>query len=179
MYTWAQNIFYSLQNISCQWKNYVEMFLRGHRAYPFQHVKMLHVEGRVIMELLLTLRLSNVSVSAFRKLSYFSNEFVQIIHHTLSRFHYDDVIMSAIASQITSLAIVNSTVYSNADKKNHQSSASLAFVWGIHRGPVNSPHKWPVTRKMFPFDDVIMSACYWTYLGEKNPAQPVSPHLSE
>ena len=40
--------------------------------------------------------------------------------------------------------------------KKHQSSASLAFVWGIHRGPVNSPHKWPVTRQMFPFDDVIM-----------------------
>ena len=33
---------------------------------------------------------------------------------------------------------------------------TLAFVRGIHRGPVNSPHKWPVTRKMFPFDDVIM-----------------------
>ena len=40
--------------------------------------------------------------------------------------------------------------------KKHQSSASMAFVRGIHRGPVNSPHKWPVTRKMFPFDDVIM-----------------------
>ena len=34
---------------------------------------------------------------------------------------------------------------------------SLAFVRGIHRRPANSPHKWPVTRKMFPFDDVIMS----------------------
>ena len=64
--------------------------------------------------------------------------------------------MGAIASQITSLTIVYSTVYSDADKKKHQSSASLAFVRGIHRGPVNSPHKWPVTRKMFPFDDVIM-----------------------
>ena len=32
----------------------------------------------------------------------------------------------------------------------------MAFVQGIHWGPVNSPHKWPVTRKMFPFDDVIM-----------------------
>ena len=41
--------------------------------------------------------------------------------------------------------------------KKDQSSASLAFVWGIHRGPVNSPHKWPVTRKMFSFDDVIMA----------------------
>ena len=42
------------------------------------------------------------------------------------------------------------------DQRKHQRSASLAFVRGIHRGPVNSPHKWPVTRKMFPFDDVIM-----------------------
>ena len=57
--------------------------------------------------------------------------------------------------QISSLAIVYSTV-SDADQRKHQSSASLAFVRGIHRGPVNSPHKWPVTRKMFPFDDVIM-----------------------
>ena len=44
----------------------------------------------------------------------------------------------------------------NTDQRKHQSSASLAFVRGIHRGPVNSPHKWPVTRKTFPFDDVIM-----------------------
>ena len=65
--------------------------------------------------------------------------------------------MDAIASQITSLAIVYSIVYSNADQRKHQSSSSLAFVRGIDRGPVNSPHKWPVTRKMFPFDDVIMN----------------------
>ena len=70
--------------------------------------------------------------------------------------HYDDVIMSAMASQITSLTIVYSTVYSRADQRKHQSSALLAFVCGIHRWPVNSPHKGPVTRKMFPFDDVIM-----------------------
>ena len=70
--------------------------------------------------------------------------------------HYDDVIMNAIATQITSLTVVYSTVYVDADQRKHQSSASLAFVRGIHRGPVNSPHKWPVTRKMFPFDDVIM-----------------------
>ena len=73
-----------------------------------------------------------------------------------SQCHYGDVIMDAIASQITSLTIVYSIVYSDADQRKHQSSASLAFVRGIHRGPVNSPHKWPVTRKMFPFDDVIM-----------------------
>ena len=70
--------------------------------------------------------------------------------------HYGDVIMGPITSQITSLTIVYSTVYSDADQRKHQSSASLAFVWVIHRGSVNSPHKWPVTRKMFPFDDVIM-----------------------
>ena len=75
--------------------------------------------------------------------------------------HYDDVIMGAIASQITTLTIVYSTVYSGADQSKHQSSASLAFVRGIHRGPVNSPHKWPVTRKMFPFDDVIMLSITW------------------
>ena len=64
--------------------------------------------------------------------------------------------MMAMASQITSLTIVYSIVYSVADQRKHQSSASLAFVRGIHRWPVNSPHKWPVTRKMFPVDNVIM-----------------------
>ena len=47
---------------------------------------------------------------------------------------------------------------SGTDQRKHQSSASLAFVREIHRRPVNSLHKWPVTRKMFPFDDVIMDA---------------------
>ena len=71
--------------------------------------------------------------------------------------HYDDVTMSEIASRITSLMIVYSTVHSVADQSKHQSSASLAFVWEIHRWPVNFPHKWPVTRKISPFDDVIMN----------------------
>ena len=71
--------------------------------------------------------------------------------------------MGAIASQIASLAIVYSAVYSDADQRKHQSSASLAFVRGIHRGPVNSPHKWPVTRKMFPFDDVIRNGKIWNH----------------
>ena len=76
--------------------------------------------------------------------------------HLLRYQHYGDVIMSVIASQITSLAIVFSTVYSGADQRKHQSSASLAFVRGIHRGPVNFPHKWPVPRKIISFDDAIM-----------------------
>ena len=66
--------------------------------------------------------------------------------------------MSSLASQITSLAIVYSTVCSGPDQRKHQSSALLAFVREIHRWPVNSPHKGPVTRKMFQFDDVIMYA---------------------
>ena len=71
-------------------------------------------------------------------------------------FNYNAVVMGAMASQITSPTLVYSTVYSDADRRQHKSSALLDFVWGIHRGPVNSPHKGPVTRKMFPFDDVIM-----------------------
>ena len=63
--------------------------------------------------------------------------------------------MGAVASQITSLTIAYSPVYSDADQRKYQSSASVAFVRGIHRGPVNYPHKWPVMRKLFPFDDVI------------------------
>ena len=73
--------------------------------------------------------------------------------------------MGSIASQITSLTVVYSTVYSDADKRKHQSSASLAFVWGIHWGPVNSPHKWAVTQKKFSFDDVTM---HYSWLGHDN-----------
>ena len=79
--------------------------------------------------------------------------------------HYFDVIMGTMASLITSLMGVYSTVHSGAGRRKHQSSASLAFVRRIHQRPVNSPHKWSVAGKMFPFDDVIMqSACLsWLY----------------
>ena len=71
--------------------------------------------------------------------------------------------MGAMASQITSLTIVYSTVYSGLDQTKLQSSVSLAFVQGIHRWLVNSLHKGPVTRKMFPFDDIIMQYFYNQY----------------
>ena len=74
------------------------------------------------------------------------------LYDTCGWCHYSDVM----ASQITSLTIVYSTVYSGTDQRKHQSSASLAFVRGIHRWPVNSPRKGPVTLKMFSFYDVIM-----------------------
>ena len=63
--------------------------------------------------------------------------------------HYSDVIINAMASQLSGVSIVYSTVWSRADQRKHQSSASLAFVRGIHRWPVNSPHKRSVTWKMF------------------------------
>ena len=67
--------------------------------------------------------------------------------------------MIAIASQITNVSSVYSTDCSHAYQWKYQSSASLAFVRGIHRWPMNSHYKGPVTRKMFPFDDVI--GCPW------------------
>ena len=70
------------------------------------------------------------------------------IRQTVFIIHYTDVIMGAIASPITSLTIVYWTLYSGADQRKHQSSMSLTFVRGIPRWPVNSPHKWSVTRKM-------------------------------
>ena len=62
--------------------------------------------------------------------------------------HYNDVIMTTMASQITSPTVVYSIVYSGVSQRKHESSALLA---------VNSPLKGPVTRKMLPFDDVIMT----------------------
>ena len=66
---------------------------------------------------------------------------VRFCIHKRHLIHYSDVIMSPIMSQITSLTIVYSTVYSSAYQMKHQSSASLAFVRGIHRWLVNSPTK--------------------------------------
>ena len=69
--------------------------------------------------------------------------------------HYNDVIMSAMASQITSFYDCFLHRLFGRRSKKTSSSASLAFVRGIHRSPMNSPNKGPV-RPMFPLDDVIM-----------------------
>ena len=79
---------------------------------------------------------------------------IHVIYSSI--IHYNDVTMTTMAYQITRLMIVYSTVYSGTDQRKHQSSALLAFVRGIRRWPANSPHKGPVTRKIFPFGDVIM-----------------------
>ena len=84
-------------------------------------------------------------------------EFCIIVRHCYNTMalRCSNVIMSAMVSQIAGVSMVCWTVCSGADQRELQSSASLAFVRGIHCWPVNSPHKGPVTRKMFPFDDVI------------------------
>ena len=82
-------------------------------------------------------------------------------------FHYSDVIINAIAPQLTGVSMVYSIVCSGADQRKYQSSASLTFVRGIHRWPVNSPHKWPVTRKMFPFYDVILRSVKYMSVGSE------------
>ena len=71
--------------------------------------------------------------------------------------YYSDVIISKLTSQTTSIPIIYSTV----DQRRHKSSASLAFVRRIHRWPGTSPHKGPVTRKMLPLNDVIMTHPIW------------------
>ena len=73
----------------------------------------------------------------------------RLLNSLCGLIHYKDVIMSTMASQITGVSSVYSTVYFGADHRKHQSSASLAFVRGIHRWPVNSLHKGPVTQTCF------------------------------
>ena len=87
--------------------------------------------------------------------------------------YYSDVIINVMASQITGVSIVYSTVCSGVNQIKHQNFASLALMW-IHRWPVNSQHKGPVTRKMFPFGDAIMFCDACTENG-MNPSR--LPHL--
>ena len=93
---------------------------------------------------------------------------------SINMLHYNDVIMTTMASQITSVTVVYSTVYSDADQRKHQSSASLAFVWGFHRDRWIPRTKGQLRGKMFPFDDVIMNFFGWycyimKYLGKQLP----------
>ena len=63
--------------------------------------------------------------------------------------HYSDVMISAVSSEITGVSIVCPAVCSGADQRKDQCSASLDFMRGIYRSPVDSPKKGPVTRKYF------------------------------
>ena len=89
---------------------------------------------------------------------------------------YGDVIISTMGSQITSLSIVCFIVCSGTDQRKHHGSASLAFVKGIQRWPENSPHKAPVTRKMFPFDVSILTVCQLQLMVKCNPNPTPTPY---
>ena len=110
--------------------------------------------------------MSNLTVSTVPCCSLIPLHRFVLEHMQVQWSHYSDVMVSKMASQITNLTVVYSIVYSSADQRKHQSSASLAFVRGIHWRPVNSQHKGPVTRKMFPFDDVIMDKVLVPYAYE-------------
>ena len=77
--------------------------------------------------------------------------------------HYSELIVSEITSQITGVSMVCSTVCSGVDHRKHQCSESLAFVRRILRWLMNSPHRRPVTRSLFPFDDIIMVSSASTF----------------
>ena len=88
------------------------------------------------------------SVSWTNAFSSFFAIFAPLVGGPLvSKSHYSDGMMSEMASQLTGVLVVCSTVCSGADQRKHHSSASLAFERGIQRWPVNSPHKGAVTRK--------------------------------
>ena len=97
---------------------------------------------------------ATISMIPFNKLMW-SQHFIYHGVCTSVGVHYNDFIITTMASQIAASRLFTQPFIMRRSKK-HQSSASLAFVRGIHRWPVNSPHKGSVTRKMFPFDDVII-----------------------
>ena len=95
----------------------------------------------------------------------FHHQTVVILHdcrNIIFLIHYNDIIMNTMVSQIPTLTTVYSTVYSGTDQRKYQSSTSLTLVRGIHRWSVNSPHKGPVTRIMFPFNDIITLRIYYS-----------------
>ena len=87
---------------------------------------------------------------------------VSVVNNCRQNLEHASWVCGRVLHRITSLTVVYSTVYSDADERKYQSSTSPAFVRRIHRWPVNSAHKWPVTQKMFPFDDVIIINIYLT-----------------
>ena len=108
----------------------------------------LHVEHKIRLTYWVIFNLSLFTLVVYKQ---------QHGNQDIHMHHYNDVIMTTMASKITSFTVVYSIVYSGADQRKHQSSASLAFVRGIYRDRwIPRTHKGSVTRKMFPFDDVIM-----------------------
>ena len=147
----------------CTWF-YSTLFCSAEMIFLYGSVHILQgsLDGPLVCEVMLR---ENVHISSIKPLQKYNKARSACIllgkgcicgGRAGAETHYSDVIMSTMASQIFSLTVVYSTVYSGADQRKHQSSVSLAYVRGFHRWPVNSTHKEPATRKMSPFDDVGM-----------------------
>ena len=133
---------------------YAHMLLLSHKTgvlflmYYYNHIQNIPTIMHTAQILLFCYAFVHISLRATLKYKHW----FQLVW----KRHYNDVIMSTMAYKITGVSIVYSNICSDQDLRKHQSFASLAFVRGIHRWPANSQHKAPVTRKMFPFDDIII-----------------------
>ena len=138
-----------MRNVLWSNTNLYGVFSGQHVAILKTFVHWRYLSNCVTKSKVLCLFLDKIRLHAFRDFMAMHNKYLFAAAELKILFeHYNDVTMSLLASQITCLTIVYSTVYLRADQRKHQNSASLVVVWGIHR--------WPVTRKMFPFDDVII-----------------------
>ena len=142
------------ENISIWWCHHVKNNINSVFNYSPTNVKWMRFVRRYGLFWFVAGSVSHI----LQKLHFSHSRILRIpsANETTLLDYYNDVIMSATASQITSLTIVYSVVCSGTDERKPQTSASMAFVRGIHRWPTNTPHKGPVTRKMISFDDVIM-----------------------
>ena len=111
----------------------------------------------------------DVFITVFVRCAYSMSPSLQVFNdisslislRLLAAWDYNDVIMTTMASEITSLTVVYSTVYSDADQRKHQSSASLAFVWGIHRDRWIPRTKGQLRGKCF---NLMTSSCHYMYV---------------
>ena len=100
--------------------------------------------------------LSGVVLSTKRQINY-RDRYPFISYNLTLNLHYCDVIMGAMGRKSPASWLFTQPLIQAQINQNIKAPRHWPFVRGIHRLPVNSPHKWPVTRKIFPFDDVIVN----------------------
>ena len=133
-----------LISLSLQWRHNERDGPVTREMFPFDDVIMIKMLSYQYGNPIVEIKHRDIAISI-----YYTGRRHSKIETDFRAFHYRDVLMGAKASQITSFTIVYSTVYSGTNQRKHQRSALLAFVIGIHRWPVNSPHmmtsswSWP------------------------------------
>ena len=150
-------------------------YMLGFVPYIWENVPALTIKGivsKAFDDLLYCIPILKYVVVDSQAASQTNMNLNKFVFYLVISLHCIGVIISVMVSQITSVSIVYSTVCSGANQRKHQSSASLALVREIHWWPANSPHKRPVTRKIFPLNDVIMyleeqASCYWYRVNSK------------